>query len=118
MHGAEAVFQVKVKHETTLSLRHSLGIDPVSFSLHSVDRSWSQGYLRFTEEANRIYPSMGGAKRHCKGHGFEGAINLPQLKLMKPDWYLGSMDSGPKLYSLHPPITAHTPRYPDILVMI
>lgn len=38
-----------------------------------------------------------GGQRDCKGHGFEEAINLPQLKLMKLDWYLSSMDSGPKL---------------------
>ena len=41
-----------------------------------------------------------------------------QLKLMKLDWYLSSMDSGPKLYSLHAPVTAHAPRYPDTLVMV
>ena len=61
---------------------------------------------------------MEGAKRHCRGYGLEEAINFPQLKLMELDWYLGSMDSDPKLYPLHALVTAHTPRYPDTLVLV
>lgn len=59
----------------------------------------------------------GRSKETAKRHGFEEAINLPQLKLMKLDWYLSSMDSGPKLtrYTLS---AAHAPRYPDTLVMV
>ena len=61
---------------------------------------------------------MGGAKTHCEGHGFGEAINLPQLKVMELDWNLGRVDSGPELYPLHNPVSAHTPRYPDSTVLL
>lgn len=67
---------------------------------------------------NRLYILVGGPTTHSGGYGCGEAINLPQLEVLGLDWKPGGVDLDLELEPPHNQGAAHTPRYPDSVVLV